>query len=192
MISYELEKFCNNWLKKAETYNNETLSDCFDNFFTLYIVYNRLYVEATFCAVKLGLINLDPDKDSFPDANAATRFLLKTLDHEIIIPKIFLNVELRLAFGQIIQLIENERFHITLTNSGDARREKDLILLKDLKSNSSSKKMRSTLEIIYLIRCNLFHGHKGYELAQQDLLIPVCTLLKFLTLELLSKLKSIG
>lgn len=185
MINYQLEYFCETWLKKAESYKLEELSDCFDKFFTLYVVYNRLYVEATFQAVKKGLITLDESKESYPDANAATKFLLKTLDSESVILKIHSDKNLLLALNELIKLIYEERFHITLSNGGEARREKDLVLVKNLKSSKSTTKMRAILDLIYLIRCNLFHGHKGYELTQRQLLAPICEILNFLTVELL-------
>lgn len=189
MIDYQLYRFCESWLKKAEAYNLEELSDCFDAFFTLYVAYNRLYVEVTFQLVNKGIIKIDTSDGKFPDTNAATRFLLKAIDVEEIMAKINSNNNMKHAVSELIRLIHEERFHITLKPNGDAHRDKDLVLLKNLNSVKESKRMGAILEIIYLIRCNLFHGHKGYELTQRELLKPACIILNFLTEEILAMLK---
>ena len=48
MIKQEINDFCNNWLQKANNIDSSNLQGAFDKFFTLYVVYNRLYVETTY------------------------------------------------------------------------------------------------------------------------------------------------
>lgn len=46
-LSPQLRNFCDSWRRKAAAYAVDDLGDAFDRFFTSYVVFNRLYVEAT-------------------------------------------------------------------------------------------------------------------------------------------------
>ena len=69
MISQELENFYIRWLQKADEYQNESLQDCFDRFFTLFVAYNRLYAELALSRVKKGLVKTK--RGYIPDSLAA-------------------------------------------------------------------------------------------------------------------------
>ncbi len=69
MINQEIQSFCENWIAKANAYENDNLQHVFDKFFTLFVVYNRLYVEATFRMSNKGEINIR-NRNSFPDPQA--------------------------------------------------------------------------------------------------------------------------
>jgi hypothetical protein len=43
-LNPRFKEFCNRWLEKAKEYDETELSQLFDKFFTLYVVYNALYV----------------------------------------------------------------------------------------------------------------------------------------------------
>ena len=77
-MNQEIETFCQNWIEKAEAYNDNNLQDVFDKFFTLFVVYNRLYVEATFRMSNRGEINIR-NRNSFPDAQAAKNYVIQYL-----------------------------------------------------------------------------------------------------------------
>jgi len=70
MLNSEFTEFYRRWKEKAEGYRDENLKDVFDKFFTLYVLYNRLYAEVTFQMAKDNLINLT-DRNNFPDKKAA-------------------------------------------------------------------------------------------------------------------------
>jgi hypothetical protein len=57
-LSPELATFCRNWLTKAEAYSSEEIGGAFDQFFRLYVAFNRLYAEATFRLARRGQVRL--------------------------------------------------------------------------------------------------------------------------------------
>jgi hypothetical protein len=57
-LSDRLRTFADNWRGKAQAYTVDDLGGAFDRFFTLYVVFNRLYVEATYRRAHRGRLNL--------------------------------------------------------------------------------------------------------------------------------------
>jgi hypothetical protein len=51
-------------------------------------------------------------------------------------------------------------------------------LLAGLESRSRNRRAHAVLEVLYAIRCNMFHGHKGFEPIQLELLRPAVLLLQ--------------
>jgi hypothetical protein len=47
MLSAEFIDFYHNWQSKAAAYSDEDLRSAFDKFFTLFVLYNRLYAAAS-------------------------------------------------------------------------------------------------------------------------------------------------
>jgi hypothetical protein len=72
----QLQEFCQRWIDKSNNIDGNDLRDLFDKFFSLYVAYNRLYVEATHILNNRGNFNIDAN-DSFPDKNAATSYVLQ-------------------------------------------------------------------------------------------------------------------
>jgi hypothetical protein len=66
MLSPEFHRFHADWLAKADQYTGADLQSAFDRFFTLFVIYNRLYAEATFQLAREGKLNL-ARKTAFPD-----------------------------------------------------------------------------------------------------------------------------
>jgi hypothetical protein len=62
--------------------------------------------------------------------------------------------------------------------TGNSQRKKDLELLSRLRSNATDDRANAILELIYSIRCNMFHGHKGFNKVQIPLLEPSIVLLR--------------
>ncbi len=178
MLSPEFNEFYKSWLEKAEQYNNYDLRDYFDKFFTLYILYNRLYAEATFVLARSGGIDLSK-MTSFPDSKAAKEYVLQFLGSEKLLSVLEGDPESKRAMETIGSLIEEERFHIKLDMvDGRPQKDKDLELLKSLRSRSGNKRARAVLDTIYSIRCNMFHSHKGFHQIQVEILTPVTLILR--------------
>ena len=177
MISPELQSFYTRWLQKAEEYQNQNLQDCFDRFFTLFVAYNRLYAELALSLVKRGLVRL---KGSYiPDAQAAKHNIQVYLGTEKISRSLENDIACTEALTSIIDLLERRVFAIKLDRfSGERRIEADSILLEGLKSDKAYQKVYAVLDVIYSIRCNMFHGQKGYNDVQIKILVPVTILLK--------------
>jgi hypothetical protein len=62
--------------------------------------------------------------------------------------------------------------------TGERKPEADRELLVALESRSANRRAHAILEALYAIRCNMFHGHKGFEPIQLELLRPAILLLQ--------------
>ncbi|WP_319229189.1 hypothetical protein [Draconibacterium orientale] len=189
---WELEQFCKRWNEKLDSYKQQDLSADFDKFFTAFVIYNRIYnvVEVVLNETggftelkKLGLI--EKNRNIVLEKNAATicvayylqqhtEELLNKLDKEI---NTFKNA------------IEKKQFYFYLYY-GKRKRTKDLELLQGLNSLNETEKLSSLLCIIYHLRCNLFHGEKGYNPDQSIILRPAIICLTEISRILLVKLRN--
>jgi hypothetical protein len=189
MLNQELEIFCSNWLDKADMYNHEELQGAFDKFFSLFVVYNRLYVEVTFRMSNRGEINLS-NRKTFPDAEAAKNYVVQYLTSRTIDEAFNADNSCLNAIESLKNLIRNYTFFIKLDMvTGMPDRDLDLNLLERLESNHTDKKVKAITDFIYSIRCNLFHAQKGYSQDQVIILKPLITLLHKIIQMLFSKLK---
>lgn len=174
MLSSELERFIDNWLFKAEQYSNTSVEECYDKFFTLFVVFNRLYAEATFELARRGEAEINQNR-SLPDKDGATKYTLKMIGVSNF--QALYDTHLSISVNEIAQLIAEERFYILLSKpNGNPQPNRDRQLLMELQS-SGKKRSLAILKLIYAIRCNLFHGHKGFEPVQVELLRPTITIL---------------
>ena len=175
VISQELWDFYERWRQKADEYASEDLRDCFDKFFTLFVVYNRLYAE-----LGLSLARRRPrfSPTYLSDAHVAKRIVPQYLGTASIWNSFQDDIVCRKSIDSLTRLIEQQTFSIKLDRLyGTPRREQDLILLESLNSGNKNKKVLAIIDIIYSIRCNMFHGHKGFDGIQIQILTPVTTLL---------------
>lgn len=177
MISQEIIRFCGNWINKANNYNVEVLQDVFDKFFTLYVVYNRLYVETTFRMSNRGEINIQ-NRNSFPDSKAAKSYVVQYLTSRKINTEFTNDKNCIEAIERMKDIIRNTEFNIKLNMvSGESDRVKDLELLKKLEGNNIDSKIRAIIDFIYSVRCNVFHGQKMFQQNQINVLKPVIVIL---------------
>jgi hypothetical protein len=74
-LSPEAERFYFRWLGKASLYSQPTLEAAYDKFFTLYVLFNRFYQEAT-----LRLAATDPTMPTrIYEVDAATQHVVRYL-----------------------------------------------------------------------------------------------------------------
>ncbi len=192
MLSWEFQEFYRIWLEKAENYSNSDLRDLFDKFFTLYVLYNRVYAEATFELARNNQINLQ-NRERFPDSKAATTYIVHFLGAKELVNAFENDPSCCEALNKIGKLIEHEHFYIKLDLvTGKPQPERDIELLNLLRSNESNKKATAITEIIYAIRCNTFHGHKQFTGVQSKILLPVTIILKKLIQVIYLKLANIS
>lgn len=190
MLSPEFSEFCNSWLDKADEYATDTLQGCFDKFFTLFVVYNRLYGETTFLLHRRQAINISRRK-SFPDSDAAKNYVLQYIGSNNFITALEDDHDTANAIKDLRQILTNGHFFIKLHMvTGGRQRNKDLELLDQLNSNSQNTKAKAILDILYSVRCNMFHGHKGFDGFQTFLLSPCITILEKVSRILLHKLEN--
>jgi len=189
LISQELRGFCERWFQKAQGYQGQSIQECFDRFFTLFIVYNRLYAELTLSWARTGRIQLRGY--SLPDEKAAKKYVHCYLGTNHIWSNLQNNDQCQQAVSTIRNLLENQVFVIKLDRlRGEPRPEEDLKLLNDLRSDNKWRKVGALLDIIYSVRCNMFDGHKGFDRVQAEILVPVTILLDKLAVLLYERLGS--
>lgn len=176
MISQELREFCERWFQKAQGYHGQSIQERFDRFFTLFVVYNRLYAELTLSWARTGRIQLRGR--SLPDEKPATEYVHSYLGTNHIWSNLQNDDRCQQAVSTIRNLLENQVFVIKLDRlRGTPRPEEDLKLLHNLRSDNKRWKVSALLDIIYSVRCNMFHGHKGFDRVQAEILAPVNVLL---------------
>jgi hypothetical protein len=199
MLSFEFESFYHNWTMKAEGLSVETLQDCFDKFFTLYVIYNRLYAELTFLMARQGKLSFIHKTKTgeikkiraFPDSWAAKCYVNDYLGSNLLVSHIEQDKNTRLALQEICELINNERFYIKLdVLTGTTQREEDLKLLENLESTNKSFKAHAILDFIYSLRCNMFHGNKDFTRVQVPLLRPAIIIIDKISKLLYEKLST--
>lgn len=177
-LSPEFESFYRNWLAKADSYQGQDLRHLFDKFFTLFVLFNRLYAEATFVLARSGQINLSR-RTSFPDADAAKSYVAKYIGTRHLMEVLTNDSDSARAIDTVSDLIREKEFHIKLDMvTGNLLPHKDQELLQDLQSRSYDKRARAILDALYCIRCNMFHAHKGFNKVQERLLNPMICILR--------------
>ncbi len=183
MTTIQFDLFYQNWLAKADNYGNDDLADQFDKFISLYVVFNSLYMEVVNALSAAG----EKMPKDYKDKKAATDYVYNYLKSKFYLENLLNDQESVDSLTSICDIIENKRFNIIL-DLGEPRRDLDLELLSYLRSNSSQEKAKAILSLLYHIRCNMFHGQKGFEERQRELLTPVILLLRKTVLITYSKL----
>lgn len=174
MLNWEFERFISEWMNRANGYNDDQ-NGCYDKFFTLFVVFNRMYSEATFELERRGAIKLQKNRP-LPDKKGATEYTLEMIGLDNF--NEMYESHLREHVEAIEWLIENQVFSIRLSfPEGRSQPDKDLELLNKIRSSGKTRAL-AILELIYSVRCNLFHGHKGFEPIQQELLQPINIILE--------------
>ena len=165
-------KFYTNWLAKANGYNENTLANHFDKFISLYVIYNSLYMEVM-SELKRNGANL-PQK--FSDKRVATEYVKRYLKPPFYLENLLNEEQSQIDLDEICKIINDELFHIII-DWGIPQRQRDIQLVESILSNNKNKKVDAILSLFYYLRCNMFHGHKGFENKQSRLLVPVNRLL---------------
>lgn len=177
-------------MSKADRCDEKTLEGSFDRFFTLFVIFNRLYALASYQLIESKKIPI-PKKRFVPDKEGATLNVVIYLGGDTINKIINLESNYK-KYCDLCSLIESETFHIKLDRlTGKARRKLDLQLLENLRDEDSDIRAIAILEVIYHVRCNMFHGHKSFEGVQKQLIDPLCDLMKSISDKLYFKLKDV-
>lgn len=187
MLGSDLIEFCKRWLRKAGTYGGST-EDVFDEFFSLYVVYNAIYSRVTVVLIDKEKIQKNRTKDRI----SATKNVPVYIGQNILSEKLF---EIKDDIVTIIQLIEQDRFYIsTKANNITADEVKDKELIRDIKAflanqniENSKKFNEAVLSMIYGTRNNMFHGSKNFDHSQISILEPMNKILRTIIALLLEK-----
>jgi hypothetical protein len=159
------------WVNKCLEYNGEQLVHHYDLFFSRYVIYNNLYNSIVSLKVFLGRLNVKTNRK---------QKIIERGDREKAIDCIaehLLDSELDLLFkkegfarirNSLVDMIKNQ-FVITHWH-GKQRPEDDLDILEKLQYIDRRKVLYGLLEVLYNVRCNMFHGSKNYHDSQIALL----------------------
>ena len=175
-LTESLRRFCDDWRAKALDYSVEDITGAFDRFFTSYVVCNRLYAEATYRLARRGQIKL---RERFPDSQASQEYVLQYCGAVLLIRAWEGDQGSRTALRRIAEHLREKRFALKLDPVTGARRpDEDARLLAALESRGSNRRAKAVLEALYAIRCNMFHGQKGFQPIQLELLRPAIAVLE--------------
>ncbi len=182
-IRENFNEFYNSWwTNKCQNYRGDRLSDYYDIFFSRFVTFNSLYNTIIYTKENLGLLKRETDKKhkikERGDKQKAITLMSKELTDsqlDILLEK----SEIITCVANLINIIESEKFVIT-HKAGRQFPEDDLLMLTKLKHIDKEVRYIGILELLYNIRCNLFHGSKGYRLDQIELLKPINEILFYL------------
>jgi len=183
-----LERFVNQWLEKADRYSGDELFSVFDKFFTLYVVFNKLYAAAYHFS-NSQMASQGKVRKLYGDRRAATAGVVQFLTPDTMNARFISNKEAQNAIQELSAIIRLQEFHFSLdAASGMWKSEQDVKLADDLNSNDVDKRINAIVTILYHVRCNLFHGRKQFVEEQKRILRPSNVLLRELIILLRDKL----
>ncbi len=184
MIDNSIKQFCMRWSDKADKYTEKTTEDVFDRFFSLFVAYNTLYSEITIMLEKKNMHKGTGDRVS------ATQNVPKYIGQAILFDKL---KNLSGDIDKIVNLIKNGTFYIsTKRDNITPDTAKDNKYIDNIENINSAQNLanktkfnEAVLSLIYGVRCNMFHGKKGFDPIQKELLIPMNNILEMLIKDLL-------
>jgi hypothetical protein len=163
--------FYTNWTGKANGIVGDDLSNVYDKYMTLFVIYNNLYNQIPDKLISNGIVV--PNK--IHDNKAATEMVVQFLGANLFLNELGAN-NLGTDVDSIINLIEQETFHIKI-NHGQYDRNEDLKILSELRSTNEQKKATAILKVVYYVRCNIFHGNKDFQEYQRLIVEPLTRIL---------------
>ena len=169
-ISQDKVEFLERWTQKGEAYDLDDLSDCFDAFFTIFVIYNFLY---NLVAHHHGLRDHDRKK--------ATEVVRELLGVEVIAGDQIIKSNAAI----VLQFISEGSFFLKAWDS-----DFDSTQIKNLASDQTEEFSEGILQVLYEIRCTMFHGEKPMEESQKDILIPCVEILRRLNDLMVTKLRA--
>lgn len=182
MLSQNLTDFYNNWTAKADAIIDNNLSSIYDKYITLFITFNNLYNQIPSTLISRG----DAVPNRIYDNQAATEYVIKLIGAQSILDNLT-NQNNNADVNAIIDVIDQQLFYIKL-NFGQRQRNEDLKILTNLRSTNANLKARAILQVIYYVRCNMFHGHKDFVEYQKLLVEPLARILKTVNQQLFNEL----
>lgn len=165
-IPQHVSAFVDRWSRKRDQYETERLDDCFDRFFTSYVIYNFLY----------GWITQSEGYGLSGDKEMATK-----------VPKEYLGAEAlheNAALQKATKTIADElnSGHFTLKDSVEDKK-----ILDKISSGNAEQWSIGMMQAVYQVRCNTFHGEKDYEIHQRAILRPSISIIEIVSTLILNK-----
>lgn len=175
-IRSNFDEFYNSWwADKCLNYKGDRLSDYYDILFSRFVTFNSLYNTIIYTKETLGLLRIKTNKKhkiiERSDKEKATTLMSKELT-DVQLNNLFEKSGFITSVANLIRILESNRFVIT-HRAGKQVPEDDILILAKLKHSDKEEIYLGILELLYNIRCNLFHGSKGYEYDHIELLKPI-------------------
>ncbi|MGE4451005.1 hypothetical protein [Castellaniella sp.] len=168
-----LDDFCEAWIAKANRADTTSIDGVFDQFFSLWLVYNRLYEEAGRILVherhpwsQAPGFNKRPPFMPMPDRQAAITGITFFCGASALKSAIAKSCDSQ-ALDRTLRAIESGQFFLHENYAtGEPDHEKDQALVRQAREGDAE----ALLALVYKARCNLFHGQKAYSEIQRPLL----------------------
>jgi hypothetical protein len=177
-LSNHFKQFHARWMAKARRHNHEGLQQSFDRFFTLYVVFNHLYAETTFELASRGQVRIQ-NRNRFPDAEAAQEYVVQFLGADRLLHELNQDPSAQAALLSLETQVCNGAFNLKLNMvTGEAQPDEDADLCRRLTGTNRNERSAALLETLYAVRCNMFHGRKGFNPIQQALIDPLNVILE--------------
>lgn len=173
MDIYLIEGFCERWLDKANLYQADRIDDLFDKFFTLFVVYNRLYSASA--ELHRATLDIKTARMLRGDRREATEAMHQIFRKMSICDALRNEPALAAACIELSDSLVSNRFFLhTIPGTKEPDLAKDKMHAARLRNCS----LLTVLECLYQIRCNIFHGEKELAPQQAEILVPAITLLE--------------
>jgi len=169
--NHNFNEFYESWmskLKDLEPHEAQKLTDFYDKFFTLYVVYNFLYAIV---ARKNDVAREKEEAKEYKDKKAVKDDIKLCRDFQD-------------KIDEITNLLKTGQFYVV----EDDRDENGKIIRKLESVNDINQRASGILEVIYGVRCNLFHGKKLFQPSQEKILSPLNSLLEGIIKKIYAKL----
>ena len=177
-LGNNFRQFHSRWMAKARRHNHKGLQQSFDRFFTLYVVFNHLYAEATFQLANHGQVRIQ-NRNRFPDAEAAQEYVVQFLGADRLLQELNNDKSAQAALLSLQAQVCNGAFNLKLNMvTGAAQSNEDADLCRRLTGTNRNEQAAAILETLYAVRCNMFHGRKGFNPIQRALLDPLNVILE--------------
>ena len=177
-LSDHFKQFHSRWMAKAKRHDQQGLNQSFDRFFTLYVVFNHLYVEATRRLASQDHVQIQ-NRNRFPDAEAAQEYVVQFLGANQLLQQLSNDPRTEAALESLKTQIGSGKFSLKLNMiTGEAQPHEDADLCQRLTGTNRNKQASAVLETLYAVRCNMFHGRKGLNPIQRELLDPLNVILE--------------
>ncbi|MFD0750174.1 hypothetical protein ACFQZS_08485 [Mucilaginibacter calamicampi] len=175
--------FYHNWSNKLLGIIGDDLASVYDRYITSFVIYNSLYNQVPEALIENGI----PVASKIFDNKLATEIVVQFVGATNLLDLLYNNGCGNDIQG-IINLIDQQMFYIKI-KYGQRQRNEDLKLLSDLNSTNHNKKAVAILQVLYHVRCNIFHGNKNFEEYQRILVEPLFKILQIINSELFNRLQ---
>jgi len=163
-------EFARRWLEKADGYGTSRTEDAFDRFFSEFVAFNRLYSHFNRRSAHPGTYDSTQATSVFVAAVGAAS-LMGALESD------GAEADIQLLAALIDPVCGDFYLISDRTHGGRDTRANEKLHAR-LGSRSRNERAIGVLTYLYKLRCNMFHGGKGFERTQMQILQPAARVLR--------------